>query len=190
MNGYVPGAFGVAQAGRQRGGPSTLFTLLALGAQAFNAAPAQAAGAVTDCSTYGPGAGPLLYSTSHTMLHTIDERKTIMKFSVSASAILCALLLFIPSAVNATAPRQDTPAPAGDWDRIQQAGKLVIGTAADYPPFEFYNSDFELDGFDIALAKALGEELGVEVEFNDYAFDGLLDQCSWGTSMPGSPRFR
>lgn len=99
-----------------------------------------------------------------------------MKFSALASAILCALLLFIPATVSATALHQETPTPADDWDRIRDAGKLVIGTAADYPPFEFYNSDFELEGFDIALAKALGEELGLEVEFNDYAFDGLLDQ--------------
>ena len=62
-----------------------------------------------------------------------------------------------------------------DWSRIQDAGKIVFGTAADYPPFEYYNSKFELDGFDIALAKAIGEQLGLEVQFKDYAFDGLLD---------------
>jgi ABC-type amino acid transport substrate-binding protein len=104
-----------------------------------------------------------------------------MKFSITVSAILCALLLLLiaPTAHGATL-HQAAPDPANDWDRIQKAGKLVIGTAADYPPFEFYNSDFELDGFDIALAKALGEELGIEVEFNDYAFDGLLDQVQLG----------
>jgi ABC-type amino acid transport substrate-binding protein len=70
----------------------------------------------------------------------------------------------------------------------RKPGKLVIGTAADYPPFEFYNSNFELDGFDIALAKALGEELGLEVEFNDYAFDGLLDQVQLGQCGCGDCR--
>lgn len=72
-----------------------------------------------------------------------------------------------------------TPAPS-DWSRIQDEGVLVLGTAADYPPFEFYNSRFELDGFDIALAKALGEQLGLEVRFRDYAFDGLLDAVQLG----------
>ena len=67
-----------------------------------------------------------------------------------------------------------------DWSRVQDAGKIVFGTAADYPPFEFYNSNFELDGFDIALAKAIGEELGLEVQFKDYAFDGLLDAVQLG----------
>jgi len=103
-----------------------------------------------------------------------------MRFFITASAIVCALLLLIAPAANAATPAQALPDPAGDWDRIQQAGKLVIGTSADYPPFEFYNSNFELDGFDIALAEALGEALGLEVEFNDYGFDGLLDQVQLG----------
>ena len=36
------------------------------------------------------------------------------------------------------------------WNRIQSAGKLVAGTSADYPPFAYYTSDFELDGYDIS----------------------------------------
>ena len=74
---------------------------------------------------------------------------------------------------------EPTPVP-DDWSRIQDAGKIVFGTAADYPPFEYYNSKFELDGFDIALAKAIGEQLGLEVQFKDYAFDGLVDAVHLG----------
>jgi ABC-type amino acid transport substrate-binding protein len=59
-------------------------------------------------------------------------------------------------------------------------GKLVFGTAADYPPCEFDNSNQELDGFDRAMATALGEALGVEVGFNNYAFDGLLSEVQLG----------
>jgi ABC-type amino acid transport substrate-binding protein len=57
---------------------------------------------------------------------------------------------------------------------------LFFGTAADYPPFDFYNSRFELDGFDIALASALGEQLGLDVQFKDYAFDSVLDAVQLG----------
>lgn len=74
-------------------------------------------------------------------------------------------------AATAAAP---TPAPAADaWAAVQQRGRLVVGTSADYPPFAFYTDEFELDGFDVALARLLGERLGVEVEFSDMAFDGL-----------------
>ncbi|MBK8050246.1 MAG: transporter substrate-binding domain-containing protein [Anaerolineales bacterium] len=64
-------------------------------------------------------------------------------------------------------------ASAGDWAAVQSAGKIRVGTAGDNPTFEYYGDDFALDGFDIALMKALGKELGIEVEFADYAFAGL-----------------
>jgi polar amino acid transport system substrate-binding protein len=48
-----------------------------------------------------------------------------------------------------------------------------VATSADYPPFEYYNEEFALAGFDIALIQQIGERLGVQVELNDFAFDGL-----------------
>lgn len=59
------------------------------------------------------------------------------------------------------------------WAEIQARGTLVVGTAADYPPFAYYTEDFELTGFDIALAEEIGRRLGVELEMRDMAFDGL-----------------
>jgi len=99
-------------------------------------------------------------------------------------AVMALLAMLLPAALLASATptiqQQPTPDPATDWERVQAAGKIVFGTAADYPPFEFYNSNFELDGFDIALARAIGEELGVAVEFNDFAFDGVLNAVRLG----------
>ena len=86
------------------------------------------------------------------------------------SAVTPTLEPATPAATTAAA----TPGPAADaWAAVQQRGRLIVGTSADYPPFAFYNDDFELDGFDVALARRLGERLGVEVEFSDMAFDGL-----------------
>ncbi|MFN2206049.1 MAG: transporter substrate-binding domain-containing protein [Candidatus Promineifilaceae bacterium] len=66
-------------------------------------------------------------------------------------------------------------APDQTWARIQSEGRMRVGTSADYPPFEFYTSDNQLDGFDIALIRAIGEELGVIVDITDITFDGLGD---------------
>lgn len=68
-----------------------------------------------------------------------------------------------------------TPPPAVDdsWSRVQAAGKIRVGTAADYPPFEYYTGEFQVDGFDVALMREIGQKLGVEVEYRDFAFDGL-----------------
>ena len=53
-------------------------------------------------------------------------------------------------------------------------GKLVVGTNAAFPPFEYVGDDGKPDGFDIALIKAVGEKIGMEVEIQDMEFDSLV----------------
>ncbi|MEZ4515609.1 MAG: transporter substrate-binding domain-containing protein [Chloroflexota bacterium] len=76
-----------------------------------------------------------------------------------------------PPATNTSTPQ----APVGDdaWSRIQATGHMSVGTSADYPPFAFYTQDFQLDGYDIALIRAVAGKLGVEADIRDMAFDGL-----------------
>ena len=45
-----------------------------------------------------------------------------------------------------------------------EGGVLVFGTNAEFPPFEYVGDDGEPDGFDVALIKAVGEKLGMEVQ--------------------------
>ena len=62
-------------------------------------------------------------------------------------------------------------------EEVKKKGKLVVGTSADYPPYEFHK---EIDGkdtivgFDIDIAKEIAKDMGVEVEIKDMDFDGLL----------------
>lgn len=61
--------------------------------------------------------------------------------------------------------------------QIKKAGKLVIGTSADYPPYEFHSLAGGKDvvvGFDIAIAEEIAKDLGVKLEIKDMQFDGLL----------------
>jgi polar amino acid transport system substrate-binding protein len=68
-----------------------------------------------------------------------------------------------------------TPPVTGDgvWEQIQTSGRLRVGTSADYQPFSYYNASFQLDGFDVALIRQIGQQLGLQVELSDFAFDGL-----------------
>jgi len=67
--------------------------------------------------------------------------------------------------------------PAG----IQSAGKLSIGTEALYPPFESFAEDNKtIVGLDPDIAHAVGQLLGVDVEFTHTAFDGLLTALDGG----------
>ena len=51
---------------------------------------------------------------------------------------------------------------------------LVVGTNAAFPPFEYVGDDGKPDGFDIALIKAIGEKLGMEIEVQDMEFESLV----------------
>ena len=53
-------------------------------------------------------------------------------------------------------------------------GVLNVGTNAEFPPFEYVGDDGEPDGFDIALIKAIGEKMGVEVQVENMEFDSLV----------------
>jgi polar amino acid transport system substrate-binding protein len=58
----------------------------------------------------------------------------------------------------------------------EPATMTVLKVAIDdtYPPMEYVDANGETVGFDIDLAKALGEEMGVEVEFISTAWDSIF----------------
>ena len=63
-------------------------------------------------------------------------------------------------------------------------GKLVLGTSADYPPFEFHmldeNGKDVIVGIDISVAQKIAEDMGLELEIVDISFDNLLTAMDKG----------
>jgi polar amino acid transport system substrate-binding protein len=54
-------------------------------------------------------------------------------------------------------------------------GVLSVGSDIAYAPFEFYQVGTEIeDGLDIDMARAIAEELGVEAEFLNTGWDGII----------------
>ena len=60
---------------------------------------------------------------------------------------------------------------------IVAKGKLVMGTSADYAPFEFHTKLDGADtivGYDVSWGQYLADSFGVELEIVDMSFDNLL----------------
>ena len=88
------------------------------------------------------------------------------------------------AAPSAGAGVSTNPAPAVQKDEalaklvpsdVASDGKIVVGSDASYAPNEFVDTDgTTIIGMDVDLGKAVGQKLGLEVEFQNSAFDGIL----------------
>ncbi len=82
---------------------------------------------------------------------------------------------FIPSPFIGPAPS------ASLLDIIKSRGYMIVGTSADYPPFEYVNiSTSQIVGFDADLVSWIADEIGVTVQWSDRGFGGLIAACAAG----------
>ena len=58
---------------------------------------------------------------------------------------------------------------------IRRRGVLRVGLDASFPPFESLDEDGQVVGLDADIARAIADDLGVEVQFVNIGFDGLYD---------------
>lgn len=105
-------------------------------------------------------------------IRRIFMKKKIVLFTVMA--IVAALSLSVLLAGCTTVDMSK----AGPED-IKAYGKLVVATSADFPPFENLENG-EIVGWDIDVAKALAEKLGVELEIQNMEFDAVLSAVASG----------
>ena len=56
----------------------------------------------------------------------------------------------------------------------QELGTVVVGTNAEYPPFEFVDEEGNIVGFDVDLMNAIAEIAGFEVEWVNTRWDGIF----------------
>ena len=61
-----------------------------------------------------------------------------------------------------------------EYDTVMERGSLIVGVEGTYSPYTFHGDDGELTGFDIDLARAIGERMGIEIEFVEAEWDSLL----------------
>lgn len=65
-------------------------------------------------------------------------------------------------------------------DEIKEYGKLVVATSPDFPPFENLDQAGNVVGWDIDVAQALADKLGVKLEVQQMEFDAVLSSVAAG----------
>jgi len=59
-------------------------------------------------------------------------------------------------------------------EKIKSRGKLIVGTSADWPPFEWIDNG-QVVGIDIEIARRIADKIGVELEIKDMKFGALIE---------------
>lgn len=67
--------------------------------------------------------------------------------------------------------------------QIKENGKLVVGMSADYAPYEYHaliDGEDKIIGFDVDIAQAIADDIGVELELKEMNFDALCESVQLG----------
>ena len=115
--------------------------------------------------------------------------KKMLVLALSAAMLLTVLTGCGSSETAAPQDEQATEAPATEQpaaepstllEQIKAKGKLVVGTEAQYAPYEFKDLDVNFVGCDMWLAQQIADSLGVELEIVDMSFAGIIPAVQSG----------
>lgn len=106
------------------------------------------------------------------------------KFSLRLILLFTAIVLLAACGKSDKGNTSGSEAPKGNNDsekktedllaKVQDEGKLVIGTEGTYPPFTFHDDKGELTGFDVEIAREIAKRLGVEPVFLETQWDAIF----------------
>ncbi|MCS7462292.1 amino acid ABC transporter substrate-binding protein [Paenibacillus doosanensis] len=79
-----------------------------------------------------------------------------------------------PEAAPTPSPSGGASASQGALAAIKSSGKIRFGTEGTYSPFSFHDKDGKLTGFDVEVAQEVASRLGVQPEFIETKWDGMV----------------
>ena len=115
--------------------------------------------------------------------------KKMLVLALSAAMLLTVLTGCGSSETAAPQDEQATEAQAEEQpaaeastllEQFKAKGKLVVGTEAQYAPYEFKDLDANFVGCDMWLAQQIADSLGVELEIVDMSFAGIIPAVQSG----------
>lgn len=75
---------------------------------------------------------------------------------------------------EATTSETDTSGGTDALDAIKERGKMIVAVDPTFAPFEFTDDAGNITGYDPAIAQKIAESLGVEIEYQQMPFSGII----------------
>jgi ABC-type amino acid transport substrate-binding protein len=60
------------------------------------------------------------------------------------------------------------------WENIQETGVIKVGTDPTWPPYQLRDDAGNIVGFEVDLANACAEKLGLTIDWQDVTFDNII----------------
>ncbi|MGP3534626.1 amino acid ABC transporter substrate-binding protein [Microbacterium sp. RD1] len=96
---------------------------------------------------------------------------TARRLSALALALGTALTL---AACGSSGSSSGAAPSAGDDFDLVSAGTLTVATEGTYRPFTFHDASGDLVGFDVEIAEAVADKLGLDVKFQETQWDAIF----------------
>lgn len=98
-------------------------------------------------------------------------------------AMLSTVMVIALAACGGSGSSSDSE--GGKLAAIQDAGKIVVATDAAWAPFEYIGEGGQPTGIDIEIAQYIADQLGVELEIQNIAFDTIPAAITGGSADLG-----
>lgn len=103
-------------------------------------------------------------------------KKTVKILAIVMVAVLALTALYACGDNKSNTGAETTLA---DGANAPETAKLIMGTNAAFPPYEYYEGD-KIIGIDAEVAALIAEKLGMELEIKDMDFNGIISAVQNG----------
>ena len=91
-----------------------------------------------------------------------------------ALVLVLAASAMLAGCAASSKPAESTEAAGDQLARIQAKGEIIVAMEGTWAPWTYHDESDQLVGYDVEVAKAVAEKLGVTASFVEGEWDGLL----------------
>jgi polar amino acid transport system substrate-binding protein len=101
---------------------------------------------------------------------TVDQSMTKFKLSEKNRLIAAITLILLGSPIAAC----NDVSTAKGFEAIRQRGELRVAMSGQYPPFNYFDSQNQLVGFDVDIAREIAKRLAIPAKLITLRWDGIV----------------
>lgn len=97
-----------------------------------------------------------------------------MKRKLLSVLLICTMLLSMTMLGGCGSKKESNDGGKDLLEVIKERGTIIVATEGTWAPWTYHDEQDELVGFDVEVAKAIAEKLGVKAEFVEVEWDGIF----------------